>query len=99
MAISAFGGVAGALLLWYCTAMIYACLRFIQEWAHWLTVVNFTLIGLSSGSMLACALAALAQQDAFLQALAPWVTEVTLLAGLRIGPARFSELAPWYAAG
>ena len=74
--------VAGALLLWYCTAMIYACLRFIQEWAHWLTVVNFTLIGLSSGSMLACALAALNQQDALLQVLAPWATEVTLLAGL-----------------
>jgi DMSO reductase anchor subunit len=74
--------VAGALLLWYCTAMIYACLRFIQEWAHWLTVVNFTLIGLSSGSMLACALAALNQQYALLQVLAPWATEVTLLAGL-----------------
>src|SRR3954469_25999801 len=23
-----------AALLWWCTAMIYACLRFIQEWAH-----------------------------------------------------------------
>ena len=74
--------VLGALLLWYCTAMIYACLRFIQEWAHWLTVANFTLIGLSSGSMLACALAALGQQDALLQVLAPWATEITLLAGL-----------------
>ena len=74
--------VIGALLLWYCTAMIYACLRFIQEWAHWLTVANFTLIGLSSGSMLACALAALANQNALLQVLAPWATEITLLAGL-----------------
>jgi DMSO reductase anchor subunit len=74
--------VAGALLLWVCTAMIYACLRFIQEWAHWLTVANFTLIGLSSGSMLACALAALANQNALLTVLAPWATEVTLLAGL-----------------
>jgi DMSO reductase anchor subunit len=27
--------------------MIYACLRFIEEWAHPLTIVNFTLIGLS----------------------------------------------------
>jgi DMSO reductase anchor subunit len=74
--------VLGALLLWYCTAMIYACLRFIQEWAHWLTVANFTLIGLSSGSMLACALAALGQQGALLQVLAPWAAEITLLAGL-----------------
>jgi DMSO reductase anchor subunit len=34
-----------AAALWYCTAMIYACIRFIQEWAQPLTVVNFTLIG------------------------------------------------------
>ena len=38
--------------------MIYACLRFIEEWAHPLAVVNFTLIGLSSGLVLGCALAA-----------------------------------------
>ena len=42
-------GIAVAALLWYCTAMIYACLRFIEEWAHPLTLVNYTLIGLSSG--------------------------------------------------
>jgi DMSO reductase anchor subunit len=41
--------IAGALALWYCTAMIYACLRFVQEWAHPLTIINYTLIGLSSG--------------------------------------------------
>ena len=29
-----------AALLWYCTAMIYACLRFIEEWAHPLTLVE-----------------------------------------------------------
>ena len=33
-----------ALLLWYCTAMIYRCIRFIQEWAHPLTVANYALI-------------------------------------------------------
>jgi sulfite dehydrogenase (quinone) subunit SoeC len=53
--------------LWYCTAMIYACLRFIEEWAHALTIVNFTLIGLSSGMVLACALAAVAGQVEFLK--------------------------------
>ena len=74
--------VAGALLLWYCTAMIYACLRFIQEWAHWSTVANFILIGLASGGALACALAASAGQSALLAALAPWTTLVTLLAAL-----------------
>ena len=74
--------VAGALVLWYCTAMIYACLRFIQEWAHWSTVANFILIGLASGSALACALAASAGQSALLAALAPWTTLATLLAAL-----------------
>lgn len=51
--------LVGAIGLWYCTAMIYACLRFIEEWAHPLTIVNFTLIGLASGLLLACALAVL----------------------------------------
>ena len=74
--------VAGALLLWYCTAMIYACLRFIQEWAHWSTVANFILIGLASGSVLACALAALSGQAVLLNALAPWATAATLVAAL-----------------
>ena len=74
--------VAGALLLWYCTAMIYACLRFIQEWAHWSTVANFILIGLASGGTLACALAASAGEGALLAALAPWTTLATLLAAL-----------------
>ena len=44
--------VAACLGLWYCTAMIYACIRFIQEWAHPLTLANYTLIGLSSGLVL-----------------------------------------------
>ena len=74
--------VVGALLLWYCTAMIYACLRFIQEWAHWSTVANFILIGLASGSVLACALAASSGQAVLLSALAPWATATTLVAAL-----------------
>jgi sulfite dehydrogenase (quinone) subunit SoeC len=57
--------VIGSFALWYCTAMIYACLRFIEEWAHKLTIVNFTLIGLSSGMLLGCALAAVAGQLEF----------------------------------
>jgi DMSO reductase anchor subunit len=57
----------GAALLWWCTGQIYACLRFIEEWAHPLTVVNFVLIGLSSGMVLGCALAALAGQTAVLE--------------------------------
>jgi len=72
----------GALALWICTAMIYACLRFIEEWAHPLTVVNFTLIGLSSGLVLGCALAALAQDIALVAVASPWALAATLAAWL-----------------
>lgn len=69
-----------AALLWWCTAMIYACLRFIAEWAHPLTNAGFLLIGLSSGAVLAGALAALAGEGALLRALAPWALGATLAA-------------------
>lgn len=74
--------IAGALLLWFCTAMIYACIRFIQEWAHPLTVLNYGLIGLSSGLVLAAALAALLREPALAAALGGPALAVTLLAGL-----------------
>ena len=69
-----------AALLWYCTAMIYACLRFIQEWAQPLTLVNFALIGLSSGLVLACALAATQGESTLLRATGPSALWVTLTA-------------------
>ncbi len=70
----------GAAALWYCTAMIYACLRFIEEWAHPLTIVNFTLIGLSSGLVLACALGVLAGETRLVQVAGPFALAVTLAA-------------------
>ncbi len=54
-------GVGGTLLaftLFLCTGMIYACIKFLQEWASWLTVVNYTLFGGASGFLLATAYAA-----------------------------------------
>ena len=69
-----------AAALWYCTAMIYACLRFVQEWAHPLTVVNYTLIGLSSGLVLAGALGVLGGEADFARSVAPWALAVTLAA-------------------
>ncbi len=75
-----FAALGLAAALWLCTAMIYACIRFIAEWAQPLTLVNFTLIGLSSGLVLACALAALAGQRALLLAAAPIALLVTLAA-------------------
>jgi DMSO reductase anchor subunit len=44
--------------LFLCTGMIYACVRFVEEWATALTVVNFTLLGAASGTTLAAAMAA-----------------------------------------
>lgn len=52
------GGVLIAFALFLCTGMIYACIKFLQEWATWLTVVNYTLFGAASGFLLATAYAA-----------------------------------------
>jgi len=69
-------------VLWLCTAMIYACLRFIEEWAQPLTLVNFVLIGLSSGFVLASALAASAGESELLRASAPAALVFTVAAWL-----------------
>jgi DMSO reductase anchor subunit len=39
--------------LFLCTGMIYACIKMLQEWATPLTVINYTLLGGSSGFALA----------------------------------------------
>lgn len=41
--------VVAILVLFLCTGMIYASIRFLQEWASPLTVINFTLFGMASG--------------------------------------------------
>lgn len=46
-------------LLFVCTAMIYASIKFLQEWASPLTVFNYTLLGGASGFTLAAAFSAL----------------------------------------
>ncbi len=52
-------GAAASVALFVCTGMIYACVRFLQEWASPLTVINFLLLGCASGFMLAVPLAAI----------------------------------------
>jgi sulfite dehydrogenase (quinone) subunit SoeC len=42
-------GILTCLLLFLCTGMIYASVRFIPEWASPLTVINYTLMGIASG--------------------------------------------------
>lgn len=46
-----------AFSLFICTGMIYACIKFLQEWSTPLTVVNYTLLGGASGFTLATAFA------------------------------------------
>jgi DMSO reductase anchor subunit len=56
----ALGGIATilAFALFVSTGMVYACLRFLQEWHSPLTVVNFILLGSASGFTLATLYAA-----------------------------------------
>lgn len=88
--------IAGAVLLWYCTAMIYACIRFIQEWAHPLTIVNYVMLGLCSGMVASGAIAVLEGERSFASGLAPWALAVTALAWLTRGMAlrRNARLKP-----
>ena len=51
-------GSLASLVLFVCTAMIYASVRFLQEWHSPLTVANFILFGLASGFTLAAAFSA-----------------------------------------
>jgi len=46
-------GVVACFALFTCTAMIYACLKFLQEWNSPLTLANYTLLGIASGFTLA----------------------------------------------
>jgi len=75
--IGALGALA-AFTLYVCTAMIYAGVRFLQEWHSPLTVANYTFLGLASGFMLAAAQAA--YQDGHLVGFyGTWAVIATLL--------------------
>ncbi len=52
-----------AVALFLCTGMVYACIKFLQEWATSLTVINYALLGTASGFMIATLFAALAASD------------------------------------
>jgi DMSO reductase anchor subunit len=83
------------LLLFVCTAMIYACLKFLQEWHTPLTFVNFVLLGVASGLTLAVPLAVLRYPQfagplalaAFGAGALAWVVRVaTLIRNARLRP-------------
>ncbi|MCK5725258.1 MAG: dimethyl sulfoxide reductase anchor subunit [Thiotrichaceae bacterium] len=75
-------GIVAVLLsftLFICTAMIYASMRFLQEWATPLTLVNFALLGLASGFALATAYA-FKSAPSLVNMFAGWAIIFTVLA-------------------
>lgn len=71
-------GTLLAFALFVSTAMIYAAVKFLQEWHSPLTVVNYTLLGGASGFTLATALAAWTHTG-LVPFLAGWAIILTLL--------------------
>ena len=67
-----------AFVLFVCTGMIYACLRFLREWHTPLTVINYILLGGASGFTLAAAFSAFAA-PALVGFFAGWSVIITLL--------------------
>jgi len=53
-----FLATGATFMLFVCTAMIYASLKFLQEWSSPLTIINFILLGGASGFTFAAALSA-----------------------------------------
>jgi DMSO reductase anchor subunit len=83
------------LALFVCTGMVYASVRFLQEWASPYTLVNYALLGLASGCTLATALAAWGAPDlipayggaALLLTATAWLSRsLSLLRNARIKP-------------
>jgi DMSO reductase anchor subunit len=77
-------GVLFAVVLFVCTAMIYASLRFLQEWHSPLTVANFILFGLASGFTMAAAFSAWTGVN-LVSFFGIWAVIFTLMAALTRG--------------
>jgi DMSO reductase anchor subunit len=71
-------GVAACIALFVCTGMIYACVKFLEEWASALTVINFALLGCASGATLAAAWSAAGAPEAAAP-VAAWAAIATAL--------------------
>ncbi len=75
--VGAFGVVA-AFALFICTAMIYACIKFLQEWSSPLTVINYILFGTASGFTLATGLASYLDLAEITNFLGSWAIILTI---------------------
>lgn len=74
-----------SLALFVCTAMIYASVRFLQEWASPLTLLNYLLLGCASGLTLATLLSALLGMPDLVPPYALAAIGLTLLAAVSRG--------------
>lgn len=75
-------GAVGTVLciaLFVCTGMIYACIKFLQEWHTPFTLINYFLLGCASGLTLATAFAAFTAPE-LVSRLATWAAAATVLA-------------------
>ena len=72
-------GVLTTFVLFICTAMIYACIKFLQEWSTPLTVINYILFGTASGFALAAALASYLDLTEHVLFLGNWAIALTIL--------------------
>jgi sulfite dehydrogenase (quinone) subunit SoeC len=70
-----------ALLILFCTGMIYACLKTIPRWNTWLTPTKYVLFGLMSGAVLFIAVLSTRPVEIGVMG-RPWVAIFLLLAGL-----------------
>ncbi len=72
-------GVIATFALFLCTGMIYACIKFLQEWASSLTVINYLLLGTASGFFFATAFSAWAAPE-LMRFYGIWTAIITLAA-------------------
>ncbi|VAX09083.1 Anaerobic dimethyl sulfoxide reductase chain C, anchor subunit [hydrothermal vent metagenome] len=72
-------GVIATFILFLCTGMIYAAIKFLQEWASPLTVINYLLLGTASGFILATAFSSYAAPG-LVKFYGIWATIITLVA-------------------
>ena len=80
--LSLYVGIIGTVFcfaLFIATAMIYACLKFLQEWHSPLTVINYTLLGTASGFTLATAYSAFMAPE-LVNLYGTWASIITITA-------------------
>ncbi len=68
-----------ALILFICTGMIYASIKFLQEWATPLTIINYILLGTASGFVLIATFAAVVHSN-LINFYADWAIIITIMA-------------------